>query len=227
MTTPKGLRTLAGAQASAHLTFNEDVVLLENGVGALSVLDRGLTTPASLTPSEGDVYILAGTSGDWGTATNKVPATGDIAVYQNGGWIFYTPASGTLAYIEDEKLWLGYSQDAWHLFLDDWPTTETWTGKYIGSEKIYRKRVDCGAGPNATTKTVAHGTGMTADTPLRAFGWMGTTTGTVIAFPLPIAQLGGLGPIVVEFTVQATNIVLRANTNVSIFNVYIDLEYSK
>ncbi len=225
-TTPKGLTTIAAGQAGAEIAFNENMILLE-GLSGLEVKDRDLTTPPG-SPTEGDIYILAGTSGDWGTETNKTPATGDIAVYYNAGWLFFTPTTGMICYVDDEKLWLGYSQDEWHFIFDDWSTTETWTGRYDGSEKLYRKRVDCGAGPNATTKNVAHGASMTTDVATWSRGVMAFPSGgVVISYPLPIAQLGAMGPAVVEYTIVGANIVIVSNTNVSGFNVTVDLEYSK
>ena len=226
-TTPKGLTTLASAQAGAEVFFNENMVLLENGMSGLEVKDRDLTTPPG-SPSEGDVYILAGTSGDWGTTTNKAPAIGDIAIYYNAAWIYFTPSTGQIAYIDDEKLWLGYSQGEWHFIFDDWSTTETWTGRYDGSEKLYRKRVNCGAGPNATVKNTAHGALLTNDGPTWSRGVGYLSTGIIpLSYPLPIAQLGGLGPVVVEYTIDNTNIKVNTNTNFSLFTVIVDMEYTK
>ena len=78
-------------------------------LGALlhvSVIDRNLATPPAA--SDGDRYIVAaGGTGDWATHDDK------IAVRVAGAWEFYTPATGWLAYIEDEQVLSVFRSGAW------------------------------------------------------------------------------------------------------------------
>lgn len=73
----------------------------------LSVLDRDLATPPG-SPTAGDTYIVAASpTGAWaGHAT-------EIAIWDGAAWIFYTPRTGWLAYIEDEQKLTIYRAGAW------------------------------------------------------------------------------------------------------------------
>ncbi|MFC4625070.1 DUF2793 domain-containing protein [Daeguia caeni] len=83
------------SQAQKHVTHNEALRILD-AVIQLRVLSRTLEEPPA-TPDEGSRYIVAAAAtGDW------VGHSGDIACFIDGGWLFITPASGWLAYVEDE-----------------------------------------------------------------------------------------------------------------------------
>ncbi len=100
---------LAPAQAQKHVTHNEALRALDALVQiSLKSLDSA-TPPAS--PSEGDRYFIAtGGTGAW------AGHDGQIAAFQDGAWMFYAPAPGWQAWIEDVarlKVWDGSSwQDA-------------------------------------------------------------------------------------------------------------------
>ncbi len=88
-----------------------DANLLQIGrVGLhLSVLDRTLTAPPA-TPADGDTYIPAATaSGAWAGHEN------DIAIWDAtaGAWVFYTPRTGWIAYMEAEGKLAAYTGTAW------------------------------------------------------------------------------------------------------------------
>lgn len=83
------------SQAQKHVTHNEALRLID-AIVQLRVISRTLDD-APATPSEGDRYIIATPAqGDW------AGHDGAIASYIDGGWLFVMPASGWLAYIEDE-----------------------------------------------------------------------------------------------------------------------------
>lgn len=70
-------------------------------LGVLS--DDTVDPPAS--PSEGDRYIIpAGATGDWSGQD------GDVAIYVDGQWVFYTPNNGWLALVGNRLV--GYN-DGW------------------------------------------------------------------------------------------------------------------
>lgn len=120
---------------------------------SLNILDRDLSAPPG-SPSEGDTYIIdTSPTGAWSGHA------GDITVYTEGGWVFRSPRGGMVAFVKDEKIWIGYSSEEslWHILQRNYSTTEEWTGEYYGSAKIYEKRWDIGTLPNSTTSTDAHG----------------------------------------------------------------------
>lgn len=76
----------------------------------LSVIDRNITDPSTLTPSDGDRYIVAASAvGDW------AGQDGNVAVYDSAStaWVFYTPSIGWVAYIEDEEVLSAYKAGGW------------------------------------------------------------------------------------------------------------------
>lgn len=81
-------------QAQKHITHNEAIKALDIIV-QLSVLNKNLTIPPAL-PNEGDRHIVAPlATGIWVNKDNQ------IAVYQDGAWIFYPAQIGWLAWITD------------------------------------------------------------------------------------------------------------------------------
>jgi hypothetical protein len=97
----------AGAQGwDAQMDAN---LLKLDAVLQLSVKDRDLAThPGS--PADGDRYIIAGSpTGAWSGHAGK------IAVWRAGSsaWEIYTPATGWVAFIEDETKLSAYYSGAW------------------------------------------------------------------------------------------------------------------
>lgn len=100
------LPLLSAAQAQKHVTVNEALKLLDAIVQA-GVIDKDLTTPPS-SPNDGDIYIVAsGGTGDW------LGHDDDIAVFQDGGWVFITPRTGWVVWVDDESALNIYSSGGW------------------------------------------------------------------------------------------------------------------
>jgi len=101
-----GLPFIEAAQAQKHVTHNEAL----RGVDALlqlSVLDRDLTTPP-VSPADGDRYLVApGAGGSWAGKDNL------ITVWQDSLWAFYSPQSGWLCWVTDEKSLITWDGTAW------------------------------------------------------------------------------------------------------------------
>lgn len=75
-------------------TANEAHRILEAFTGYIVVEDEQTAPPGS--PNEGDIYIVLATgTGDW------AGQDGDVAVYVNGAWLFFTPFEGLLVYLKD------------------------------------------------------------------------------------------------------------------------------
>ena len=105
-TTRLELPLLSAAQAQKHVTVNEALKLLDTIVQA-GVLDKDLTAPPG-SPTNGDIYIVAsGGTGDW------VGHDDDIAVFQDGGWVFITPRTGWVVWVDDEQALNIYSSGSW------------------------------------------------------------------------------------------------------------------
>lgn len=74
----------------------------------LSVLDRDVADPTTLTPAAGDTYIVAAAAtGDWATHD------GSVAVWDGAAWQFYAPRTGWVAFVEDEAKLSAFYASAW------------------------------------------------------------------------------------------------------------------
>jgi len=103
------LPLLAAAQAQKHVTHNEALAALDALV-QLAVKERGRTAPPAW-PSEGDRYLVgAGATGAF------AGQDGGIALFDLGGWRFFTPRPGWIAYVEAEDLPVVFDGDAWKTF---------------------------------------------------------------------------------------------------------------
>ena len=105
-------------------------------------------------------------------------------------------------------------------------TSEQWTGGYwIDGKKIYRKVVDCGALPNATTKTVAHGIYNIANV-LSMKGWAYSSTKGFINMPFPMPGNAAYG-LSLTMPLPLASISLSTSSNYSDYAVsYCILEYT-
>jgi len=93
-------------QAQKHVTHNEALQVLDALVQP-TVLDRTLSSPP-LEPSDGDSYIVATAgTGDW------VGQDGSLAVFANGGWLFFAPSVGWKTYVESESVEVVFDGAAW------------------------------------------------------------------------------------------------------------------
>jgi len=104
-----GFTYLESSQAQKHVTVNEALRVVD-AVIQLSVLDRDLTTPPSLTSpdDDGKVYIPAsGASGDWSGHA------GEIAFFVDDAWQFVAPREGWRAWVQDENIEVYWSGSAW------------------------------------------------------------------------------------------------------------------
>lgn len=99
---------LVASQAQKHITHNEALQNLDAMV-QLSVIERTLTTPPG-SPSEGDRYLpAAGSTGEWSGKD------GQIAAYQGGAWLFYSPQAGWRCWDENGAALYIYTGADWDL----------------------------------------------------------------------------------------------------------------
>lgn len=105
------LPLLMPAQAQKHVTHNEALVMLD-AIVQLVVADRDLSSPP-MEPAEGERYIVASDAdGDW------TGHEGEIALFLNGGWQFFVPNEGWIAWLLDEERLVVRRDAAWHGFAD-------------------------------------------------------------------------------------------------------------
>lgn len=104
-------------------------------------------------------------------------------------------------------------------------TTEHWTGKYWkDGKKIYSKTIDCGALPNATTKTIAHSiSNLGRFTKVEAISTMANNNTLMLPYVSPSSLTAQVG-----FVVDATNIEIRSASDYSTYEFTdVTLEYTK
>jgi hypothetical protein len=98
-----GITELEAAQSQPEVPVNEAVRVLESGVAQLIVLDKDLNVPP-VSPAEGDIYIVpSGSTGEWGSFPFHV------ALCRGGGWVYFAPRVGMLAYLTDEDAYYQFS----------------------------------------------------------------------------------------------------------------------
>lgn len=101
-----GLPYIQAAQAQKHVTHNEALRALDVMVQA-AVTDRDRATPPG-SPAEGNRHIVAaGASGDWAGHETE------IALFQDGVWLFHAPRPGWRVHVLDEALTVTFDGTGW------------------------------------------------------------------------------------------------------------------
>ena len=221
MPTPKlAIPTLTEGQENGESTVNEALAVLE-ALLAGRVENNTITVPAG-SEADGDVYLVA--AAPTGAFAGQA---GKLAIKVNGAWIFKAPTGGMQIFIHALKELQSYSsqESAWFPVQPRHSTTEHWTGKYgEAGAKIYAKHFEGLACPNATTTNHAHGiTGIDVNTRVDIIGSL--TNGTTAA-AWNTAKAAGGGTFI-HVDLDATNIKLTSNQNISSYTADIRLEYSK
>jgi hypothetical protein len=101
-----GLPFIAQGQAQKEVTHNESLRILDALV-QIAVVDRDLTSPPA-SPGEGQRWIVkSGATGAWADHDNE------IAIFLDGGWSFFAPMVGWLAWVTDESVLLAWNGATW------------------------------------------------------------------------------------------------------------------
>lgn len=107
------LPLLAAGQAQKEVTHNDALLAIDRQL-QLSVVSRVVGVPPAV-PVPGSTYVVpAGASGAWAGQTDK------LAMHDGFGWVFTTPRTGCLAWIEAENGFTVY-QNGWTA--GGWPVT--------------------------------------------------------------------------------------------------------
>jgi hypothetical protein len=106
-TTPRaGAPLLAAAQAQKHVTHNEALYQFDALLNA-RFADRDLSA-APESPADGDTYLVkAAATGAWAGQDGKIAYSAD------GGWRFYAPFAGLVAYVADENSLIVFDGESW------------------------------------------------------------------------------------------------------------------
>ena len=76
----------------------------------LTVMDRDVADPSTLTPADGDTYIVAASGiGDWAGWDGRVAVWDDTASV----WVSAVPSVGWIAYVQDEEVLCAYKSAGW------------------------------------------------------------------------------------------------------------------
>lgn len=107
MPTPRfGLPFIAQGQAQKEVTHNDALVRLDALID-LYIIDRDLAAPPG-SPGDGDAYLVAAIpTGAW------AGQAGNIAYCIDGGWRFYVPVKGLVAYVADEQTIIVFTASGW------------------------------------------------------------------------------------------------------------------
>lgn len=100
------LPVLEAGQAQKHVTVNEALGRLD-ALTQLAAIDRDRVTAPSM-PDEGDRHLVAaGATGAW------AGRDGQLAVWQNGAWVFHVPRVGWRAFDASTGSMLTWNGSAW------------------------------------------------------------------------------------------------------------------
>lgn len=106
------LPLLQSGQAQKEVTHNSALATLD-ALLHLAVESRALAAPPAAPLDPGSWIVAAAATGSWSGRT------GQIAVFDAGGWTFVAPRDGCLAYVRDEAIFAIRIAGAWHG--DTWP----------------------------------------------------------------------------------------------------------
>ena len=179
-----GLPLIAEAQAQKHVTHNEALLKLD-AIVQLSVRSREVADPPAA-PVDGEAWIVAaGGTGEWSGHD------GEVAVRQDGAWVFHVPGSGWVAWVEDERRLATHDGNAWV------PVDAASLGGHPASDYVLTGDLAAASVGNADTVDGRHAeefallTGATFTGGVTAAGFTGDGGGLT---NVNAAYLGGLSP---------------------------------
>lgn len=100
------LPILAPSQAQKHVTHNEALRILD-AVAQLTVVSETVTTPPTDVTEGARYLVAAGGQDDWSGQD------GQLASFEQGAWVFYTPKPGWRMFVLDEGTLKAFDGSAW------------------------------------------------------------------------------------------------------------------
>lgn len=239
----KGMVVLAEGLASQEGPINENTLKADVAGGWFSFQDFDLNaTPTGLgTADEGKVWKIGSSpTGLW--ATEALGGADKLGIWSGSGWTYMDPAGATVKGAIAGVVASGASNFAretmcYHPVADDWyplggrladPSSnvaaEYWTGRYVNGRKRWAKTIDFGALPNTTFKNVAHSiSSLELGDAWYPHIFATASDGTTV-YVLPLITTTG---VVGSFTINATNVNIITNTNLSSYSTHVIIEYCK
>lgn len=108
--------------------------------------------------------------------------------------------------------------------LHEWSTEEKLVGYWIDGKAVYEKTVRCGALPNATDKTIAHGISNIKEILSMSGCASGPSDGTILTLP----HADTTATACIGLMIKNSNILIRTGSNRSNFTTsYVTLRYTK
>jgi hypothetical protein len=122
------LPLLSAGQAQGSVVADTSFSLID-ALMQIVVISRIIAIPPA-SPNNGDSYVVpAGATGAWSGQTN------DIAIFQNGAWVFVPPFTGMQVYsVADSRTYV-YTSGAWSASLSGLTTLPTPTVSTLGGVK--------------------------------------------------------------------------------------------
>lgn len=203
--TPSGAQGVAVSANFTGLTAN-------TGYTATFTSDAGDGTTAFTTKSAGYNSPKTATQGQWEDLATRVKAKPNITMT--------TTDPGEGAPLAENEFVAVYGGDP---IIMDYSTTEINTGaKWIDGSTIYKKTIDCGSLPNATSKSVSHGISGIGNI-IKFEGWASDGSSWV---PLPLVATSDTYN--VQVSVSLTQITLATGQNRSSYlSSYATIYYTK
>lgn len=221
-----------GGQGMASVLGNEVSNRLEQAC-TLDVISTTVTDPDSISPSEGDCYIVPGS----GTQNEWIGKENQIAVYY-GGWLYLPPRGGMVAYFRQDNSWYLYDPvgGAW-LPISGGPAGDSNTGielpgKNTDGSTIYQRTYDLatdvtggtGTGPGLTGQNneIAHKiTDLDFSKPFQLTGTLHNPANLMYPLPAPVVIAGHAG-----LAVSGANIVILSVDNLTGWFGWVTFKYS-
>ena len=183
----------------------------------------GTTAPQDFLACDGTVYnisdypaLAAEFESEYGTKNHF------------GGDGVTTFAVPTLTGAPTGSIFVIKSQNSPSSGLIDYSTSERVVGTWIDGKTIYRKVIDCGNMPNATTKNVPHGVS-NLDVVVDVKAMMKRTSGGSDQSPIPKTSISSTDSYKYqcELYVDDTNIILKAGNDRSNYSAFTIMLYTK
>lgn len=222
ITTEAGVTEYTEGQDGGHININEAYHRLERSP-TVRVREMSVADPSALSPAaaDGDAVIV----GTGATSTPFFGHDGELAIYKSG-WIFRDVKEGEIIWDEDTGAHYFFSPTATAFVVIKPPfnTSETDTGEScLGGGTLHRMVVQFGALPNNTSKSVAHGlpAGAFAKGAFLRIVFV-RSDGTDVK---PFVE--GAPSSITVAKLDATNIVITTNTNLTSWDVNVYLEWNE
>ena len=208
--TISGLPSGITLNASGVICYDKNKTYLGNNYAPYT--NGTFTLPSNV------VYIVIMCNGENFTdATNTLMQNANIMLNEGSTALSYEPYVSPSINIDGEEI---YNSN-----INQYSLYEIDTGmKWIDGKPIYRKVIDCGYLPNASSKNVAIGYSLNQINIVRLYGTARENTGYTISIP---HVSSGQSNSQVQCEVSTNGIFLRTGVNYSNLYCYVTLEYTK